>query len=166
VQIDAVGITLRSADKAVIEQIPLTADPAVVIGSLTRALGGAPTVSQVEANFCSASYTTENWGGLAIHHGGLPLPEGLRFAVTSTETKTSTGARVETPQGYAVGDSSAALISAIPGVEVDMWGDATQGETGVWYDLRVDDYGAFARAAFGKGTIQSLNSPSFHNGDC
>ena len=172
IHIKASAVDVLSSVGRVFASLALNSDVTRAVTELTAALGAPPSVTQTTPDHCTASYTVESWGdGLSIWHGpNYPLPEGLTFGVGSTASNVQ-GVRVETPQGVAVGDPAAALITATPAANIEK-ADHTDGRwTSIWYDLVpvVDgDYGAFALAKPDPGgdRIYSISSPVFRHGEC
>ena len=172
IHINASAVDVLSSDGRVVASLALNSDVKRAVTELTAALGAPPSVTQTTPDHCTASYTVESWGdGLSIWHGAdYPLPKGLSFGVGSTASKVQ-GVRVETPQGVAVGDLAAALITATPAANIEE-AEHTDGTwTSIWYDLvpvADGDYGAFALAKPDPGgdRIHSISSPVFRHGEC
>ncbi len=111
---------------------------------------------------CSPAQTEAVWGGhLRITWYTDPADQaGADFTVRA-DAAAIAGITVQTPQGFAVGDSIAAMASGTPNATVEDSGGQ------VFYDLDANHKGALAQGQeFGGGPILFLYAPAYINQDC
>ncbi|WP_167136794.1 hypothetical protein [Diaminobutyricimonas sp. TR449] len=163
------GLTIRAADGSILQEVRFTDDPATAIDMLGEVFDGAPALAETEAGECVHAESTARWGeeGFVIGHGPeLPLPEDLQFHA-STQTAAVGDIVIETPTGFAVGDSIDDLAASIPDAETesaDFEGVLYETVHYEFEDTSSGKWGAFAWAE--DDIIQGLAGGYFLSGDC
>ena len=172
VRLGTTGLTVLAKDGTKLATIPTSASPTDAVAELTKALGKAPVVTQTEANYCYASYTIDDWGGLAISHGmSYPLPAGAAFGFSSSGASVG-NVRVEGPGGIAVGESGSSLLASTPASDVDRILDKGVESANVWVDLvpGANENQTGTRIVLpsvaGSAPIVSISGPDFRRGEC
>ena len=155
-----------------LDRIAFSVPPEEAVAVLTKAIDAAPQRGVDGQQTCFGEYETASWDdSLTLKLGdALPLPADAVFELDVTGP--SVGAlRIETPQGFAVGESIAELTASVPEAP------AEQFETGgaiVNFDVVAgteDDgaapyYGAQATDLEGTGLVGEIRAPLDFRFDC
>jgi hypothetical protein len=163
---------LLSGSGEELDRIAFSVPPEQAIAALTEAFGASPLQGVDGQQTCFGEYETATWGdSLTLKLGEvLPLPADAVFELDVTGP--SVGAvRIETPQGFAVGESIAELTASAPDAP------ALQFETGgalVNFDVVAGTeengaepyYGAQATDLEGTGLVGEIRAPLDFRFDC
>lgn len=162
IAIDAIALTITTADGEVITTLPFAEDGDAAAAELSEAIGLEPTVSYLGESSCRAETTVYAWGGLKIHvPGEIIAAPGAIFTVTAESTATNNGVSIVGPGGQPVGTALAAAYSALPDA---MTVDDTRIGMDVGASNGADSWGTLGLS--NSGVITSIMSPVYFYGDC
>ena len=158
------GLALVGSDGTAIETIRYSSDPATAVPALTQQIGTQPKLVKYSHGVCGGfgKTTTASWGsGLTVTYETSPAIPG--FTVYSQSATVGSDARVETPYGFAVGDSIKDLIAGTPNAVVQ--GPDSTNTTRVFYDLDSKKQGGQADASE-SDVVTDLYAPGIVDEDC
>ena len=160
------------ADGAELDRIAYSADPESAVDVLADAIGAAPETAVEGAQTCFGEYDTRRWDeSLALKSGeNLPLPADALFELEVTG-ELAGGIRLQTPQGFAVGEPIAELTASVPeapAVQFETGGAVVNFEvvTGSEEDGAEPYYGAQATDLEATGLIGGIRAPLDFRFDC
>jgi hypothetical protein len=169
------------ADGRVIGSVEFSDTGAEVVAFVEEAAGTAPELTSVEpAGGCGSAASAAAWGsGFTLTYDiEAVTPTGFQMVVDVGEPALPNGVRVQTPTGFAVGDSVAELEASLSGVYTEQHGEG-EAYRAVHYDVGFgapaplgvlqDDpssyWGAVASAIDGR-TITALTAPRTYVDTC
>jgi hypothetical protein len=162
------ALALIGADGQIIETIPYASNPKTVVPELAQHIGAEPKLVQYSHGVCGGpgQTTTASWGGgLTLTYDPAPaVGDAPAFTVYSQAATIASGARIETPYGFAVGDSIKKLIAGTPRKLVQ-GPTSVSAQIRVFYDLDSKKHGGQADAVKGQ-LVTDLYAPGIVGEDC
>ena len=155
-----------------IDRIAYSVPVEEAIAVLTEAIDASPQSAVEGQQTCFGEYETARWGeSLVVKHGeSLPLPGDAVFEIDVLGASAGP-LRIETPQGFAVGESIAELTASVPeapALQFETGGALVNYEvvTGSEQDGAQPYVGAQATDLEGTGLIGEIRSPLDFRFDC
>jgi hypothetical protein len=155
-----------------LDRIGYSVPPEEAIAVLTTAIGASPQRGVDGQQTCFGEYETASWeDALTLKLGdALPLPADAAFELDVTGP-TAGDVRIETPQGFAVGDSIAELTASVPeapALQFETGGALVNFDvvTGTEEDGAEPYYGAQATDLEGTGLVGGIRAPLDFRFDC
>ncbi|CAN5247895.1 hypothetical protein BH09ACT1_BH09ACT1_21940 [soil metagenome] len=166
IQINGDRLDAFAADGSIVAHFAYADDGATTVTGLKAVIGEAPEVeTTTTTTVCEAPHHTAKWGD-ALEVSWNVSTGGYSGIHVSSQEPNSGSLAVESPNGFAVGDSMTALTAGIPGAYTDTRATADQGTTTVWYGVK-SGLGAVATDDHGDGIVSVINAPwSADGGDC
>jgi hypothetical protein len=164
IQVSGTAITMLRKDGSPLRVLDYQSDPLAAIAALTTDIGVTPTTTDIPASACNLAEKHVAWGkGLRVSYR---IDEATSFLIRSDATTAGNGTRVETPNGYSIGDPVKEMIAATPGVVTQ--GEDTPGAFGirVFYDLDATQNGAVLDSDPKTLLISIISAPANVGQDC
>jgi hypothetical protein len=151
-------------DGSTLRVLNYQSDPVAAVNALTTDIGVTPTTTDYPASQCNLAEKHVAWGkGLMLSYR---TDEATSFTVRSDATTTGNSIRVETPNGYSIGDPVKDMIAATPGVFTRGEDSPDQFGIQVFYDLDAAKNGAVVESDAKTLLISIINAPANVNQDC
>lgn len=166
IQINGDSLDVFAADGSSLAHFAYLAAPEASVATLSSLIPQAPAVSTTTiAGGCEAPHHKVEWGkALTVVWYVEPIA-GLGLSVSSMARDIGQ-VKVETPGGFGVGDSAAALLAGIPGASVNAeYSPPGSISTYMDYDVK-GGVGVSVYADTPDGPISVISAPKAIEGDC